>query len=88
MYYTYYATQALFAWGDDDGGRAYWTDWNAACRDLLVEMQSTKGHEAGSWQLGGHKQGGRFFDTCLAAMTLEIYYRKLTAYEKLTGAGR
>ena len=88
MYYTYYATQALFAWGDRKDGRAYWSDWNAACRDKLIARQATGGHAAGSWQLGGHKQGGRLFDTCLAAMTLEIYYRKLTAYEKLTGAAK
>ena len=88
MYYTYYATQALFAWGDEEGGRAYWSDWNAACRDRLVSRQAASGHAAGSWQLGGDKRGGRFFDTCLATMTLEVYYRKLSAYKKLTGAVR
>lgn len=85
MYYNYYATQALFAWGDEDdsAGKELWTQWNDRMRDMLVAMQATEGHEAGSWRLGGRDQGGRHFDTCLAAMTLEIYYRKLPAYQRL-----
>jgi hypothetical protein len=91
MYYNYYATQAMFAWGDDqptgstdDSERNLWTKWNEQTRDLLVTLQSkSDGHDAGSWNAGGKPEGGRHFDTCLAAMTLEIYYRKLPAYQRL-----
>ena len=83
MYYTYYATQAVFGWGDEAGGEAFWTRWNERCRDALVNSQQLSGHAEGSWNLGGRAEGGRLMDTCLAAMTLEVYYRKLPAYEKL-----
>lgn len=84
MYYNYYATQTLFAWGDDEGddGEKLWTEWNDRTRDMLVATQGTSGHEKGSWP--GAKEGGRHFNTCLAAMTLEIYYRKLPVYQRLS----
>lgn len=86
MYYNYYATQAMFAWGDEkgDGGKKLWTQWNDKMRDTLVATQSKGGHEQGSWVGTGHGQGGRHFWTCLAAMTLEIYYRKLPIYQRLS----
>lgn len=86
MYYNYYATQAMFAWGDEkgDGGKKLWTQWNDKMRDELVASQSKGGHEQGSWVGSGHAQGGRHFWTCLAAMTLEIYYRKLPVYQRLS----
>ena len=86
MYYNYYATQAMFAWGDEkgDGGLKLWTQWNDKMRDMLVASQGKTGHSKGSWNSGGHAQGGRHFDTCLSAMTLEIYYRKLPVYQRLS----
>jgi hypothetical protein len=86
MYYNYYATQAMFAWGDEkgDSGKKLWTQWNDKMRDGLVATQSKGGHEQGSWVGTGHGQGGRHFWTCLAAMTLEIYYRKLPVYQRLS----
>jgi hypothetical protein len=86
MYYNYYATQAMFAWGDekDEGGQKLWTQWNDKARDMLVGTQSKSGHEKGSWVGTGHAEGGRHFATCLAAMTLEIYYRKLPIYQRLS----
>lgn len=86
MYYNYYATQAMFAWGDEksDGGLKLWTQWNDKMRDMLVASQEKTGHAKGSWYSGGHAQGGRHFDTCLSAMTLEIYYRKLPVYQRLS----
>lgn len=84
MYYNYYATQAVFAWGDEEGesGRKLWTEWNNRTRDMLVATQQKEGHLKGSW--AGDGAGGRHFATCLAAMTLEIYYRKLPVYQRLS----
>jgi len=86
MYYNYYATQAMFAWGDEksEGGQKLWTQWNDKARDMLVALQGKTGHEKGSWISTGHAEGGRHFATCLAAMTLEIYYRKLPVYQRLS----
>lgn len=86
MYYNYYATQAMFAWGDEKGddGEKLWTQWNDKTRDMLVNLQGKTGHEKGSWISTGHAEGGRHFATCLAAMTLEIYYRKLPVYQRLS----
>jgi hypothetical protein len=86
MYYNYYATQAMFAWGDDkkEGGEKLWTQWNDKTRDMLVKLQAKDGHQQGSWISTGHQEGGRHFATCLAAMTLEIYYRKLPVYQRLS----
>lgn len=86
MYYNYYATQAMFAWGDEkeEGGEKLWTQWNDRTRDMLVKLQAKDGHQQGSWISTGHQEGGRHFATCLAAMTLEIYYRKLPVYQRLS----
>ena len=86
MYYNYYATQAIFAWGDDkeEDGEKLWTQWNDKTRDMLVGLQAKEGHQSGSWISTGHQEGGRHFATCLAAMTLEIYYRKLPVYQRLS----
>ena len=86
MYYNYYATQAIFAWGDEAGDDSpkLWTQWNNKTRDMLVASQRKAGHETGSWIGTEHAQGGRHFTTCLAAMTLEIYYRKLPVYQRLS----
>lgn len=79
MYYNYYATQVLHHWGGDE-----WTKWNERMREQLVKTQKKSGHAAGSWDVadkhGG--QGGRLYMTCLAAMTLEVYYRHLPLYEQ------
>lgn len=77
MYYWYYGTQVMHHMGGES-----WEKWNDALRDLLISLQSTSGHEAGSWKpLGGHDaQGGRLYTTALAACTLEVYYRHLPLY--------
>jgi hypothetical protein len=76
----------MFAWGDDkkEGGEKLWTQWNDKTRDMLVKLQAKDGHQQGSWISTGHQEGGRHFATCLAAMTLEIYYRKLPVYQRLS----
>ncbi len=72
LYYDYYATQCLHNW---DG--AEWFDWNKAMRDHLIATQATQGHESGSWWFDDEKTkaGGRLYNTCMAIMTLEVYYR-------------
>ncbi|MGC1275525.1 MAG: prenyltransferase/squalene oxidase repeat-containing protein [Planctomycetaceae bacterium] len=80
LYYTYYATQAVHHWGGEE-----WNVWNEKTRDGLVARQVKAGDHAGSWNPGGTysgQSGGRLFDTCLAIMTLEVYYRHLPLYER------
>lgn len=88
MYFNYYATQVLFHWGND-GKENLWDKWNNVMRERLVQTQRKDGHAAGSWDVsdkhGG--PGGRLYMTCLSAMTLEIYYRKLPIYKQLEGEG-
>ena len=54
-------------------------------RDILVESQQKKGHEAGSWDpRGGHaSQAGRIYSTALAVCTLEVYYRHAPIFRQL-----
>ena len=78
MYYNYYATQVI----KHVGGRK-WTDWNVKMRNFLVKTQSKEGNSAGSWHFGNDhasSAGGRLYNTSLACMTLEIYYRYLPLY--------
>ncbi len=77
MYYNYYATQVLHHWEGPE-----WQAWNGRMRDYLIATQSTESHESGSWHfpdLYGDK-GGRLYNTALAVMTLEVYYRYLPLY--------
>ena len=79
MYFNYYATQVLHHYGGE-----LWEKWNEKMRDQLVNTQAQEGHAAGSWQFdGGHSEpGGRLYNTALACMTLEVYYRHLPLYKK------
>ncbi|QDT69931.1 hypothetical protein MalM25_28750 [Planctomycetes bacterium MalM25] len=81
FYHNYYAAQAIFH--QTGGVGAVWRKWNEATREMLVEQQSTRGHERGSWYVkGGHTQrGGRLYTTAMATMTLEVYYRYLPLYK-------
>ena len=78
MYYNYYATQVLHHWGGYP-----WERWNAVMRDYLITSQAQQGHESGSWYFsGGHAEsGGRLYNTAMAVMTLEVYYRYLPLYQ-------
>jgi hypothetical protein len=86
MYYYYYATQVLhFREGPD-----WQRDWNPKMRDLLTGRQVTAGKTAGSWDPDPRdewigKQCGRLGTTCLALLTLEVYYRHLPLYKRGTG---
>ncbi len=80
MYYNYYGTQLMKHYG---GGE--WTKWNEKMRDYLVKTQATKGPSKGSWMFSprslGSERGGRLYNTSMACMTLEVYYRYLPLYD-------
>ena len=77
MYYNYYTTQLMHHWGSVN-----WIEWNAAMRESLIKTQAAGGHEAGSWYFeGGYGNlGGRLYNTAMAVMTLEVYYRYIPIY--------
>lgn len=79
MYYNYYATQVLHHFEGPE-----WEKWNEVMRDFLIDTQEQDGHEKGSWHFkqGHHDRGGRLYNTCMACMTLEVYYRHLPIYRK------
>jgi hypothetical protein len=81
-YYYYYATQVVHFFG----GPAWSDTWNPAIRDLLIDLQEKEGADAGSWAAcdGRHfgDQVGRLGTTCLALLTLEVYYRHLPLYKR------
>lgn len=79
MYYNYYATQIMHQWGGE-----IWTLWNNRLRDFLVQTQSHDGHESGSWNFHGGQaaRGGRLYNTAMAIMTLEVYYRHMPLYRE------
>lgn len=94
MYYYYYATQVAHFY---DGPE--WQEWNAGkngkkgMRDILIDRQVAegKGANSGSWDpdtamIGSHC--GRLGTTCLALLTLEVYYRHLPLYKRDTGGLR
>ncbi|MFZ9090927.1 MAG: hypothetical protein ACO3FE_12645, partial [Planctomycetaceae bacterium] len=74
LYYCYFATQVMKNWGG-----AEWDRWNERMRDDLVRTQEQTGAASGSWtprdRAGFSIAGGRLLTTCLAALTLEVYYR-------------
>ena len=78
IYYNYYATQVMY----HSGGEA-WKKWNDVMRDQLVNSQIKTGHASGSWDAidaHGRGPGGRLYTTCMATMTLEVYYRHLPLF--------
>jgi len=80
MYYNYYATQVMRQYGGE-----HWDKWNARIRDFLVNKQDKQGPAKGSWYFaGGHgaERGGRIYNTSLATMVLEVYYRHMPIYQK------
>jgi hypothetical protein len=81
MYYNYYATQLMHHVGGYP-----WQQWNKIMRDYLVKCQARHGHSAGSWQFEGddlgNSPGGRLYNTAMATMILEVYYRHMPLYQK------
>jgi hypothetical protein len=86
MYYYYYATQVVHLYEGPDWHKS----WNPKMRDLLVDLQikGGSGNLAGSWDRdNGHigSNYGRLGTTCLALLTLEVYYRYLPLYKRDNG---
>ncbi|MFP6649029.1 MAG: hypothetical protein VB817_06195 [Pirellulaceae bacterium] len=80
MYYNYYATQIMRHYGGEE-----WEKWNNKMRDQMVNSQSKVGAEKGSWYIGGDhgaKSGGRLYDTSMATMILEVYYRHMPLFKQ------
>lgn len=77
IYFNYYATQVMHHWQGSE-----WKRWNDRMRDYLIQTQATEGHENGSWYFEHeHSQkGGRLYNTTMAIMTLEVYYRYMPLY--------
>ena len=80
IYYDYYATQVMHHYGGK-----HWKKWNDIMRDYLVDTQEKEGHAAGSWMFKhgrhGAAQGGRLYNTAMACMILEVYYRHAPIYK-------
>lgn len=81
IYHNYYATQVLRHFGGEP-----WEKWNLQMREHLVTTQIQDGPAAGSWRVtdphGG--SGGQIYQTALSILTLEVYYRHLPIYRKLS----
>jgi len=77
MYFNYYAMQVLYHWEGPE-----WPKFNRKTRDWLVSTQAKTSHEAGSWHFSGGRGdvGGRLYNTAMAVMTLEVYYRHMPLY--------
>jgi len=80
IYYWYYGTQAMH-----HAGGPRWDRWNRQMREILVDRQQRRGHEAGSWdpEHQHDKSGGRLYATALAVCTLEVYYRHLPLFRQI-----
>ena len=74
LYYSYFATQVMKNWGGQE-----WERWNGRLRDDLIASQEKDGPAKGSWTPRDRSEysqaGGRLLTTCLATLTLEVYYR-------------
>ena len=77
LYDHYYTSQAMI----NLGGKS-WKGYNQLFRDELIKNQA----KDGSWgdPAGNHHSAGKTYNTCLATLMLEVYYRYLPG----TGAGR
>jgi len=82
LYYTYYATLAMFQMG---ARSKYWRAWNRGFRDPLIGLQAKGGPLAGSWHPQPHRfgrQGGRVYSTAMAILSLEAYWIYLPLYQQ------
>ncbi len=85
-YYTnYFATLVMKNWGGPE-----WDRWNIRVRDDLIARQETNGPGKGSWaprdRADYSKSGGRLLTTCLAALTLQVYYRNKPLLDEIPGS--
>jgi len=77
MYHNYYTTMTLHHYEGPS-----WPIWNEKMRDYLIETQDRDGHEAGSWHFDHQhaERAGRLYNTAMATMILEVYYRYMPLY--------
>ena len=82
MYHVYHGSMVMYQNDGPDG--ELWKSWNVKMRDGLISTQVKQGRDAGSWHFtGGHaSKGGRLYNTAMAAMTLQVYYRYEPIYER------
>lgn len=73
----YYMTQAKF-----QHGGAMWTKWNKTMLPMLIENQADDGH----WASGTTHQACDVYDTTMACLCLEVYYRYLPTYARVEEA--
>jgi hypothetical protein len=81
-YYWYVATLALFHLGGEE-----WEAWNHFLKQSLLDRQSSREHEDGSWKADPNwigTFGGRLTSTALLVLTFEVYYRypPLRSYQR------
>ncbi len=78
-YYWYYGTLAMFQHQGQE-----WETWNESIKQVLLENQRTEGLAAGSWDPEGRwaAVAGRVYQTAMATLTLEVYYRYLPQFLK------
>ncbi|MDD3468469.1 MAG: terpene cyclase/mutase family protein [Thermoguttaceae bacterium] len=82
LYYTYYAVQVMHNLMGPE-----WDKWNRAMRRDFIDSQIRTGCAAGSWDLTQtgdsyiRSAGGRLVGTCLAVLSLEVYYRHLPLFK-------
>jgi hypothetical protein len=70
-YYWYYATYAMHNMGGEP--RLF---WNRRIREVLLDHQSKRGHQSGSWNPTRCVRGvGRVYTTAMGALCLEVAYR-------------
>jgi hypothetical protein len=71
FYRWYYSTYAMHNMG---GEYRLW--WNRCIRDVLLDHQCKRGHQAGSWNPDKERfDASRVYTTALGALCLEVYYR-------------
>jgi hypothetical protein len=75
VYGWYYVTQAKFQQGDST-----WNAWNSQFNKQFTDSQIREEDGCGYWPNGDH--GGAVYTTCLATLSLEVYYRYLPTYKK------
>jgi hypothetical protein len=78
MYSWYYITQAKF-----QAGSGTWNNWNAKFAPVLTKNQCEDGHwesPTGGGAENEETKQGPVYSTCLAALTLQVYYRFLPTY--------
>jgi hypothetical protein len=81
-YYWYYGTLVLHNLLGPE-----WDTWNRRLRRVLIESQEKAGCALGSWDPeqpsvdAWGAPGGRHLTTCLATLSLEVYYRYLPLFQ-------